>query len=146
MDIPSPARTAVELQKAMTRLHTMLIQSPLGTLPAPPGLRFLILHTTGRHSGKERETPLSFTKDGDSYVVIASNGGAPRHPNWYVNLQANPEAEIDVRGKRKTVTAETVTGEERERLFNAAVASFAGYRAYQMRTQREIPVVRLRPT
>src|SRR5438874_7832941 len=110
VDIPSPARALVEWQKAITRLHTRFIQSPLGTLPAPPAARFIVLHTTGRHSGKERQTPLSFTKHDDSYIVIASNGGAPRHPDWYLNLQANPDAEIDVRGNKKRVRAETVTG------------------------------------
>jgi deazaflavin-dependent oxidoreductase (nitroreductase family) len=145
VDIPSPARALVEMQKAMTRLHTRFIQSPLGSLPAPPGARFLVLHTTGRHSGQERETPLSFSKDGDSYIVIASNGGAPRHPDWYLNLQAKPETDIEVRGRKKRVRAETVTGADRDRLWNAAVASFGGYAGYQMRAQREIPVVRLRP-
>ena len=145
MDIPSPARSLVQLQKAMTRVHTTFIQSPLGLLWAPPGARFLVLHTTGRHSGKERQTPLSFMKDDDSYVVIASNGGAARHPDWYLNLQANPEADVDVRGKKKHVRAETVTGSARDRLWNAAVTSFGGYAGYQMRAVREIPVVRLRP-
>jgi deazaflavin-dependent oxidoreductase (nitroreductase family) len=145
VDVPWPARALVEMQKTMTRLHTRFIQSPLGSLPAPPGARFLVLHTVGRHSGGKRQTPLSFTKDGDSYVVIASNGGAPRHPDWYLNLQANPEVDIEVRGKTKHVRAETVTGAARDRLWNAAVASFGGYAGYQMRAQREIPVVRLQP-
>lgn len=144
MEVPSPGRTFVELQKAMTRLHIAYLRSPLGSLPAPPGARFLILHTTGRRSGTDRATPLSFTKDGESYVLIASNGGAARHPDWYLNLEADPEADIEVRGRRKRVRAETVAGTERERLWNAAVASYAGYAAYQRRAEREIPVVRLR--
>jgi deazaflavin-dependent oxidoreductase (nitroreductase family) len=145
VDIPSPARVIVEVQKTMARLHTMFIRSPLGAVPAPPGARFLVLHTTGRHSGKARQTPLSFTKDGESYVVIASNGGAPRHPDWYLNLQANPNTEVEVRGRTKHVRAETVSGADRDRLWNAAVASFPGYAAYQSRAEREIPVVRLQP-
>ena len=145
MDVPSPARVLVEVQKAVTRLHAKFIQSPLGSLPAPPGARFLVLHTTGRRSGEARQTPLSFTKDGDSYVVIASNGGAPRHPDWYLNLEANPEVAIELRGRRERVRAATVTGSDRDRLWNAAVASFGGYAAYQTRAEREIPVVRLRP-
>jgi deazaflavin-dependent oxidoreductase (nitroreductase family) len=143
MQVPSPGQSLVALQKAVTRLHIAFLRSPLGAFPAPPGARFLILHTVGRRSGQERVTPLSFTKDADSYVLIASNGGAPRHPDWYLNLDANPAAEIEVRGRRKPVRAETVTGPERERLWKAAVASYAGYAAYQRRAEREIPVVRL---
>ena len=145
MDLPSPTQALVEMQKAVTRVHTMFIQSPLGALWAPPGARFLVLHTTGRHSGQPRQTPLSFTKDHGSYIVIASNGGAPRHPDWYLNLQANPEADVEVRGQTKHVRAETVTGAARERLWNATVTSFGGYAGYQMRAEREIPVVRLQP-
>jgi F420H(2)-dependent quinone reductase len=144
VDLPSPARVAVELQKAATLLHRMLIQSPLGRVELP-GQQFLVLHTTGRSSGRHRQTPLSYTRDGDSYVVIASNGGAPRHPDWYLNLEATPRAEIEVGGARTPVRPETVTGDERDRLWRAAVRSYAGYAGYQARAAREIPVVRLTP-
>jgi deazaflavin-dependent oxidoreductase (nitroreductase family) len=147
MDVPSPARLMIELQKAATRGHRLLLQSPLGPLlSATPFGRFLVLHTTGRRSGEPRQTPLSYTKDGDAYVVIASDGGAPRHPDWYVNLQDDPNAEIDVGGRRSPVRAETVTGEERDRLWSRAVRSYGGYAGYQARTDRQIPVVRLTPT
>src|SRR5215203_2517862 len=117
MDVPSPARIMVEFQKAATRGHRMLLQSPLGPLVSTtPFGRFLILHTTGRRSGQRRETPLSYTKDGDAYVVIASDGGSPHDPDWYLNLQVEPEGEIDVRGLRSRVQAETVVGDERDRL------------------------------
>src|SRR5437773_2011919 len=110
----SPARAVVGLQKGLTRLHVAFLESPLGSLWAPPGLRFLVLHTTGRRSGEDRATPLSFTRDGDAYILIASNGGAPRHPDWYLNLQQRPETEIVVRGQRKRVHAETVTSADRD--------------------------------
>ncbi|HET9665342.1 MAG TPA: nitroreductase family deazaflavin-dependent oxidoreductase [Desertimonas sp.] len=108
--------------------------------------RFLILHTTGRRSGQPRKTPLSYTKDGDTYIVIASDGGSPHHPDWYLNLQDDPEAEVDVGGHRSRVHAETVTGDERGRLWRQAVGSYGGYAGYQARTDRQIPVVRLSPT
>jgi deazaflavin-dependent oxidoreductase (nitroreductase family) len=108
-------------------------------------VRNLVLHTTGRKSGQHRQTPLSFTRDGDAYVVIASNGGSPRPPDWYLNLQADDHVEVEVDGKRQPVTASTATGDDRERLWRQAVSSFAGYNGYQARTQREIPVVRLTP-
>jgi deazaflavin-dependent oxidoreductase (nitroreductase family) len=146
MEIPSPARALVQLQKSATQLHRLVIQSPLGrAFTALPGTNFLVLHTTGRNSGRHRLTPLSFTRDGDAFVVIASNGGAPRHPDWYFNLQAHPDAEVEIGGTRTGVRAETVTGADRARLWRASVRSYGGYAGYQMRASREIPVVRLTP-
>jgi deazaflavin-dependent oxidoreductase (nitroreductase family) len=136
----------VELQKAATRGHRLLLQSPLGPLlSSTPMGRFLVLHTTGRRSGEPRQTPLSYTKDGDAYVVIASDGGSPHHPDWYLNLVDDPDVEIDVGGRRRPVLAETVTGADRDRLWRQATGSFGGYAGYQARTDREIPVVRLVP-
>jgi F420H(2)-dependent quinone reductase len=146
MEVPSPGRLMVELQKAVTRGHRLLLQSPLGPyLSRTPMGRFLVLHTTGRRSGEPRQTPLSYTKDGDAYVVIASDGGSPRQPDWYLNLEDHPEAEVEVGGRRRPVQAETVSGDERERLWRQAVQSYGGYAGYQARTEREIPVVRLTP-
>jgi F420H(2)-dependent quinone reductase len=147
MDIPSPGRIMVELQKAATRGHRLLLQSPLGPLVSTtPFGRFLILHTTGRRSGQPRKTPLSYTRDGDTYIVIASDGGSSHHPDWYLNLQGDPVAEVEVGGHRSQVHAETVTNDERDRLWRRAVASYPGYAGYQARTDRQIPVVRLSPT
>jgi F420H(2)-dependent quinone reductase len=146
MEVPSPARVMVELQKAATRGHRLLLQSPLGPmLSRTPMGRFLVLHTTGRKSGEPRQTPLSYTKDGEAYVVIASDGGSPHHPDWYANLVEHPDTEIEVRGRRRQVRAETVTGSDRDRLWRQAVGTFGGYAGYQARTDREIPVVRLVP-
>jgi deazaflavin-dependent oxidoreductase (nitroreductase family) len=146
MDFPSPARVMVELQKAATRGHRLLLQSPLGPmLSRTPMGRFLVLHTTGRKSGEPRQTPLSYTKDGDAYVVIASDGGSPHHPDWYANLVHDPDVEIEVGGRRRPAWAETVTGPDRDRLWRQAVGTFGGYAGYQARTDREIPVVRLEP-
>ena len=146
MDLPSPARVIVEFQKAATRGHRLLLQSPLGPfLSATPFGRFLVLHTTGRRSGQPRKTPLSYTRDGEAYVVIASNGGSADHPDWYFNLEDRPDAEIEIGGRRRPVRAETVTGDDRDRLWRQAVEAFGGYAGYQTRTDREIPVVRLAP-
>ena len=147
MDVPSPARIMVELQKAVTRGHRMLLQSPLGPLVSTtPFGRMLVLHTTGRRSGQPRETPLTYTKDGQAFVVIASDGGSPHDPDWYRNLEADPDVAIDVRGQRLLVHAETVTGTERDRLWQQAVRSYSGYAGYQSRATRQIPVVRLSPS
>src|SRR3954469_23999456 len=121
MDI-SPARIMIELQKGVTRGHRLLLQSPLAPLVSTtPWGRFLILHTTGRRSGQPRKTPLSYTKDGDAFVVIASDGGSPRDPDWSLNLQSEPGAQVEAGGRRSNVHAETVTGDERDRLWRQAV-------------------------
>jgi deazaflavin-dependent oxidoreductase (nitroreductase family) len=108
--------------------------------------RLLVLHTTGRRSGQSRQTPLSYTTDGGTYVVIASDGGSRHDPDWYLNLQADPDVEVDLGGQRVRVHAETVAGSDRERLWRQAVRSYSGYAGYQARTDRPIPVVRLTPT
>ena len=147
MYLPSPGRIAVELQKLVTQGHRLLLQSPLGPLVSTtPFGRFLILHTKGRRSGRPRTTPLSYTEDGDTYIVIASDGGSPRHPDWYLNLLGDPDAAVEVGGRHRSVHAETVTGAERDRLWRRAVTSYEGYAGYQARTDREIPVVRLSPS
>jgi deazaflavin-dependent oxidoreductase (nitroreductase family) len=101
----------------------------------------LLLTTTGRHSGERRTTPLIYQSDGDRYVVVASQGGAPRHPGWYHNLSADPNVEVQVKGDRFNATASTAEGEERERLWKLMTATWPAYDEYQTRTDREIPVV-----
>jgi deazaflavin-dependent oxidoreductase (nitroreductase family) len=109
------------------------------------GAPVLLLTTTGRKSGKRRTTPLLYLEDAGNYVVIASVGGAPRHPAWYLNLLANPMATIEVGRRKLAVTARTATPEERARLWRLAVQMYPGYDDYQARTSREIPVVILAP-
>lgn len=103
----------------------------------------LLLTTTGRKSGERRTTALTFLQKGDAYVVIASYLGEPRHPSWWLNLQASPKAEIQVGAQRKNVTAREVDGDEREHLWNEVVARQKDYAEYQQRTTRRIPVVML---
>jgi deazaflavin-dependent oxidoreductase (nitroreductase family) len=109
------------------------------------GVPTLLLTTIGSRSGAPRTSALIFARDGDDYLVIASMGGAPMHPKWYLNLQANPAAEIQVRDERTAVTARTATPEERPRLWKLAADVWPNYNAYQERTQRVIPVVVLTP-
>jgi deazaflavin-dependent oxidoreductase (nitroreductase family) len=107
--------------------------------------RMLLLTTTGRKSGRPRTTPLLYLEDGGNLVVIASNGGNPMHPAWWLNLKSDPRAEVQVGRERRTVTAEEAEGEERERLWRAVVDVNSGYEGYQKSTTRRIPVVILRP-
>jgi deazaflavin-dependent oxidoreductase (nitroreductase family) len=105
------------------------------------GVRTLILTTTGRRSGAERSKGLIFGEDGGRYVVVASNGGAPRHPEWYLNLTANPEVEVQVKDQRFHAKARTAQGQEREQLWGLMARIWPGYDQYQRRTDRRIPVV-----
>lgn len=105
----------------------------------------LLLTTTGRRSGRPHTTALTYLTEGAHYAVVASNGGAPHHPAWYHNLRAHPEAQIQVGPIAYRVHAREAIGAERERLWNRMVQLYAGYRGYQTRTTRQIPVVVLEP-
>lgn len=105
------------------------------------GAPCLLLTTTGHKSGQPRTVPLIFGPDGDRCILIASKGGAPDHPHWYVNLDANPTVEVQVKGDKYTATARTVEGEERDRCWVIATSVWPNYDEYVQRTTRVIPVV-----
>lgn len=109
------------------------------------GATTLLLTTTGRRTGEARTSALIFGRDGDSYLVVASMGGAPRHPQWYLNITAHPDAEIQVRGDHIAVVARTASATEKPRLWKIVTEVWPNYDAYQTRTEREIPVVVLTP-
>jgi deazaflavin-dependent oxidoreductase (nitroreductase family) len=100
-----------------------------------------ILFTVGRTTGEQRTNPLIFGRDGDDVVLVASKGGAPRHPGWYRNLRTNPEAEIQIMGDRWRVRARDAEGEERERLWERMNEIWPHYDEYATMTERVIPVV-----
>jgi deazaflavin-dependent oxidoreductase (nitroreductase family) len=105
------------------------------------GTTVLLLTTTGRKSGKRRTTPLIYQKQGDVYTVVASKGGADEPPQWYVNLQADPEVQVQVRGEKFTARARTATPEEKPALWAAMARTWPAYDDYQKKTERDIPVV-----
>ena len=105
------------------------------------GAPVLLLTTTGRRSGKQRTTPLLYLEDDGTLVVVASYGGAPKHPAWYLNLSANPEVEVQIGRNVERRRARTADAEERSRLWPRLVAMYGSYASYQTRTTREIPVV-----
>ena len=109
------------------------------------GAPVLLLTTTGRKSGKKRTIPLLYLEDGVNLVVVASNGGAPRHPAWWSNLCANPEATVEIGHRELRVRAREASPEEKERLWPRLVAMYGPYQSYRRRTDREIPIVILRP-
>jgi proline iminopeptidase len=116
----------------------------------PPGyselhVPSLLLTTAGRKSGEKYLFPLFYGDEGNSYIIVASKGGAPDHPGWYKNLLANPEVEVQVGTKKVKARARTVTGAERERLWEKAVKFWPPYADYAKKTERQIPVVLLDP-
>lgn len=106
-----------------------------------PGRPLLLLTTKGRRSGKERTTPMMFIPDGDRLLVIASNAGAPDHPDWYRNLVADPAVTVEVTGETYPGTATVTTGDERDRLFDAVAAQYPFFAEHQAKVSRRIPVV-----
>jgi deazaflavin-dependent oxidoreductase (nitroreductase family) len=109
------------------------------------GVPTLLLSVLGRKSGIWRRTALIYGRDGDNYVVVASKGGAEKHPTWYLNLRDNPEAEIQVGANKVKVRAHDAEGGERARLWDKMTGVWPDYNVYQTRTQRQIPIIVLEP-
>jgi deazaflavin-dependent oxidoreductase (nitroreductase family) len=109
---------------------------------APP---MLLLDHVGAKSGAKRTTPLLYVDDHPNVVLVASKGGHPKNPAWYHNLRANPDTTVQIGSERRAVHARVANADERKRLWPKAVATYSGYRGYQQRTTREIPLVILEP-
>jgi proline iminopeptidase len=105
------------------------------------GATCLVLRTKGRTTGELRKFPLIYGERGDDLVLIASKGGAPEHPGWYLNLLADPDVEVQVKGDVFPVRARTAEGDERRELWNLMLEQWPDYDGYQSNTDREIPVV-----
>jgi deazaflavin-dependent oxidoreductase (nitroreductase family) len=105
------------------------------------GSTILLLTTTGRKSGEPRTMPLIYADDDGRAVIVASKGGAPEHPAWYLNMQANPEVEVQIKGDVFKARPRDAEGAERERLWEKMVGEWPDYENYQQKTDRQIPVV-----
>ncbi len=129
--------------KLMNLAHRFVLTvSGRRLLAQPFGMPLVELHTVGRKSGQPRSCYLTTpVHDSKRVVLVASKGGDDRHPDWYRNLQAHPDAELVINGERRKVHARTATPDERAELWPKIVASYQGYANYQKRTAREIPVV-----
>ena len=103
----------------------------------------ILLHTTGAKSGRPRINPLVCTEASDALVVIASKAGAPSHPDWYYNLKAHPNVEVEKGTERFKAVATIADEPERSQLYAKAAASFPAYAEYEQKTTRVIPVVKL---
>ena len=134
------------LVKQLSRLHASVYRMTGGAI----GSRLvdndmLLLTTTGRSTGRPHTVPLLYLEDDCRFVVIASYGGRPDHPEWYHNLEQDPHAEVRTRSGRQEVTAETMSADDRARWWPQVVDAYHDYATYQARTSREIPIVRLHP-
>jgi proline iminopeptidase len=105
------------------------------------GSKILLLTTKGRKTGNETTTPLIYSLDGNNPVVVASKGGTPEHPGWYLNLSKTSEVGVQIRGDRFRARARTSEGDERERLWRQMNKVWPHYEEYQEKTERQIPVV-----
>jgi deazaflavin-dependent oxidoreductase (nitroreductase family) len=130
---------------AFTKLHVAAYRASGGRIGKKfRGAPCCLVDHVGRKSGEQRTSPLIYTRDGDSVVLIASKGGHPKHPAWWINLRANPETRVQVGDERWQVRAREVSDEaERTRLWEQMVAVYPPYDDYQAKTDRKIPVILL---
>jgi deazaflavin-dependent oxidoreductase (nitroreductase family) len=105
------------------------------------GRSLLLLTTTGARSGQPRVAPLAFTRSGENYVVIASKGGSPTHPDWYHNLVSNPTVTVEVGGETFQARARVADGDEHDTLFDRQAREMPNFAEYQQKTSRKIPVI-----
>ena len=133
--------------KVMNALHRLILTLSGGRiLNTPFGMPAVELHMVGRKSGQPRSTLLTTPIHDDARVVlVASKGGDDRHPEWYLNIVANPDVELTMDGTTRPMRARTASSEEKAELWPQIVKVYKGYDGYQRRTQRDIPVVICEP-
>jgi F420H(2)-dependent quinone reductase len=133
--------------KILGRIHGGMYRASGGKLGRTFfGSPVLLLTTTGRRTGRSRTWPLVYLLEGNLIIVVASNGGQPNHPAWYLNLRTNPHVSVQLGDQRHAMIAQTVEGDQRGRLWSRVVREYPVYGDYQRKTDREIPVVILHPT
>jgi deazaflavin-dependent oxidoreductase (nitroreductase family) len=123
--------------KAIYRMSGGRLLARMGEAP------MFLLTTTGRKSGKPRTTPLLYIEEGDGFAIVASFGGSPAHPSWYLNLEKNPRATVQIEERVIPVIASTASPDEKKRLWPRFTAIYPDYDNYQKETKRDIPVVLL---
>ena len=133
--------------RAIGALNTWVYRMSGGKIMGrmPTGAPICLLTTMGRKSGQRRTVPLLYLADGDDFIVVGSQGGAPRHPAWFLNLETNPHGEVELGRRRVPVTARRLSEAERDQVWPRLVAIYPPYEEYRRGTTRSIPVVRLSP-
>ena len=143
------SKYTVDIIKWMSKTNAKLYRATGGRLGGkwrvgsafPWGIPVCLLTTTGRKSGQPRVSPLLFLEDGDRVILVASQGGLPKNPMWYLNIRANPEVTIQIKSRIRTMRARVATDEERAELWPRLVDMYADFDNYQSWTDRQIPVV-----
>lgn len=143
------SKYTVDIIKWMSRINVKLYRATGGRLGGkwrvgsafPWGIPVCLLTTTGRKSGRPRISPLLFLEDGDRVVLVASQGGLPKNPMWYLNIRANPDVTIQIESRIRKMRARVATDEERAELWPRLVDLYADFDNYQSWTDRQIPVV-----
>ena len=139
---PTPGTLKAKLINLIPRTNVIVYRWSNGRFGGKMrDLPVLILHTVGRKSGKARQSPLLYIQDGEDYVVVGSRGGSDAPPAWWLNLQAMPEATIEIKGTKRPVSARSATAEETATYWPRLTAGYPFYDDYQARTAREIPVI-----
>jgi len=141
----SKSGMGITLQRFFMHVHIFFYQRTGGVIGSNLGRPMLLLITIGRKSGQERITPIFYFPYEDRFVLIASNGGASQHPQWWFNLQVHSEAKVQIGRHIIAVTARQAAGEERQHLWALITSKYPEFTTYQKRTTREIPVVILTP-
>lgn len=144
---PTGTRGARQPGRLFRWMNRLLMGRARRTDRRTMGMNLLVLTTVGRRSGQPRSTPLAWFPGPDgSWLVVASAGGAPANPAWYLNLAAHPDrVTVEQAGRAVAVTAEELHGTERERAWQRITAEAANFRRYEETTDRELPVIRLTP-
>lgn len=132
-------------RRVMHLVDRPLLRLTRGRLSFASSYPVLLLTTTGAKSGKSRTLPLLYVERDDGIAIIASRFGSTRHPGWYHNLRANPQATVEIKGERRTYTARQAEGDEREEIWSQAANMYDGYETYAARAGRKIPVMILTP-
>jgi F420H(2)-dependent quinone reductase len=139
---PPPGTLKAKLVNLIPRTNVAVYRWSKGRLGGKmQDLPVLILHTVGRKTGKPRQSPVLYVQDGENYAIVGSRGGSDAPPAWWLNLQAKPEATIEIKGTKRPVSARIATTEEKDLYWPRLVAGYPFYNDYQARTAREIPVI-----
>jgi deazaflavin-dependent oxidoreductase (nitroreductase family) len=128
------------------KIDKRLVPATNGRFSSAPGRQVLVIEVIGAKSGQSRRVPLVYIADGDDVVLVASKAGASKHPAWYHNLRANPDATVWAKGRSGRYRASVVEGADYDRLWKKAADYYSGYDVYKQRAgERTIPLVRLSP-
>jgi deazaflavin-dependent oxidoreductase (nitroreductase family) len=134
------------MMKIFTSLHAFFYRLTGGRIGSTMGgTKVLLISTKGRKSGKTHTTPINYFERDNGYLIVASNAGRPSHPAWFLNLRANPQITVQVKGRTFPVTAEIIPGDQRASYWKVVIEAAPSFAGYESRTSREIPLILLRP-